>query len=427
MDTPNYVRLEGKGIFSHQDFSFESPFAVLRNPWWTGILAGDEDPTEALKSFALQPGTWQLTGSLKDGRHVEAESLIQTGIHQGPHSFEFSALTEVCLGTQIEDSPIQSLFPLVGYFESPFSLHHNEWEIAAKGDDQMENAKELAKRWRLPIEGMHLKLVHPGACTSEHMEMARSVMTLTSLAAGTGVSSHRHIFIWKTGQLETWRHMTGDEPGPGPIVPSFEMTTYLKSALAHFEALEPERRSALRLAVDYINLSANGYLDTRLFHITQPWEFLAKTWNQEGMLSEDILCLRSTLKRVINEWRQDHVDIDPYGFWASRVFSVFNWPKLKDQIEQLARIFGLNLGLLGLDLDQLKNARDDVAHSGKLPEKLSGGSGQAFDLLTQAQRCLQLLLLRMLGYEGRVHKLKGGWESVVSIEKALRGEDQMKA
>ena len=326
MDTPKYIRLEGRGKFSHAGSSFESSFVLLRNPWWTGILAGDEGPTAALKAFVSHSGTWSLAGTLNDGRHLEAESLLQTDIHQGPHSFVFSALMEVRLGIQLDDPPTQSLFPLVGYFDGPFSLQHREWEIVAKSGDQVENAKDLAKRWRLPIEGMLLKLVHPGVLTTEHLEMARSVMTLASLAAGTGVSNHRHFFSWETGDLETWRHMTGDERGPGQIVPSFDMTSYLQAALARFDALAPERRSALRLAVDYINLSANGYLDTRLFHITQPWEFLAKTWNHEGELSEKVLCLRSRLKRVLKEWKQNHVDIDPYGFWGSRVFSVFNWP-----------------------------------------------------------------------------------------------------
>ncbi len=427
MDTLDYVKLEGKGTFSHNGYSFKSSFVLLRNPWWIGILAGDEDPTEAYKSFASQSGTWRLSGSLNDGRHVEADSLVQTAIPQGPYSFEFSALTGVRFGIQIDDHPIESLFPLVGYFNGPFSLQHNEWKIAVESCDHIDDAEELSKRWRLPIEGMLLKLVHPDARISEHMEIARSLMTLISLAAGTGVSSHRHIFTWKTGELETWRLMTGDERGPGPIVPSFEMTSYLQTALTHFDALDPKRRSSLRLAVDYINLSANGYLDTRLFHITQPWEFLAKTWNQKGKLSQEIICLRSRLKGVLKEWRKNHVDLDPSGFWGTRVLSIFDWPKLKDEIEQLAVTFGLNLALLGLDLDQLKYARDNVAHSGKLPEKLSVGSRQAFDILTQAQRCLQLLLLCMLGYGGRVNKPKDGWQSVVSMEKALRGELKTKA
>jgi hypothetical protein len=422
MDTPKYLILKGKGTFSHAGSSFESSFALLRNPWWIGVLAGDEHPIEALKAFVSHSGTWRLSGTLIDGRHIDAESLLQTGNPQGPHSFEFTA-QEIRIGIQSDDPPNQSLFPLIGYFDGPFSLQHREWEIVAERGDQVERAKNLAKRWRLPIEGMSLKLMSPGASSTEHLEIAKSIMTLVSLAAGTGVSSHRHFFSWGTAELETWRHITGDERGPGPIVPSFNMTSYLQEALIHLDALTHERRLALRLAVNYINLSANGYLDTRLFHITQPWEFLAKAWNSESSLSEEVLYLRSRLKRALKEWRLDHVNIDPNGFWGSRVFSVFDWPKLKCEIEQLAGMFGLNLGLLGFDLDQLKNARDDVAHSGKLSEKLSGNSKHAFDLLTKAQRCLQLLLLRMIGYEGHVHKPKDGWQSVVSMKQALKGED----
>jgi hypothetical protein len=423
INAPQYIRLDGKGTFSHLNSSFESTFILLRNPWWTGILAGDDDSISILRSFCLQSSAWRLSGALNDGRHVNAESLTLTGTSRGAYSYEFSAPMGVRLGTQLDDHPIQSHFPLVGYFEGPFTLNHHEWEITTESSDQLENAKIISNRWRLPTEGMLMKLVGPGANTEEHLKMARAIMTLASLAAGTGVSSHRHIFNWGKGELEVWRCMTGDERGPGPVVPSLEMTKYLQATLVNFEGLTPEKRSALRLAIDYINLSANGYLDTRLFHIIQPWEFLARTWQQEGKLSKEVQCLRSRLKRIIKEWRLNHIDIDPHGFWGSRVLSVFDWPKLKDEIEQLARRFGLNLNLLGLDLDKLKLARDNVAHSGKLSENLSGDEKEhALNLLTQGRRCLQLLLLRMLGYDGRVHKVTGEWLSDESMDQALKGK-----
>ncbi len=424
MDTPKYITLDGTGKFSHSSASFESAFILLRNPWWTGILAEGESAISALDAFISHSGTWKLSGTLSDGRNIEAKSLFHTGTPHGPYNFEFSPLTEVFLGTKRKGPPTHSRFPLVGYFDVPFSLNHREWKINSEAIDEIENAKDLARRWRLPTEGILLELVCHGPQIKEHLEMARSIMTLISLASGTGVSSHRHIFGWGSDDLEIWRPMTGDEGGPGPIVPSFEMSSFLQMALDHFDALTPEKRSALRLAINYINLSANGYLDTRLFHITQPWEFLAMAWIKAGKLSAAVRSLRSRLKRTLKDWTQEHNTLDPNGFLTSRVLAAFTWPKLKDQIEQLAAMFGLDLQRLGLDIGILKTARDDVAHSGNLPEKLSGSSKDALQLLILSQRCLQLLLLRILGYEGKVYRPKEGWQSVVSMEEALRGENQ---
>jgi hypothetical protein len=424
MDTPKYIKLAGTGKFSHSSASFESAFILLRNPWWIGILAEGKSASSALDAFISHSGTWRLSGTLSDGRNIEAKSLIHTGIPQGPYNFEFSALTEVFLGIKLKGPPTHSTFPLVGYFDAPFSLSHRKWLINSEAIDEIKNAKDLAMRWRLPTEGILLELVCPGAQIKEHLEIAKSIMTLTSLASGTGVSSHRHIFGWGSHDLEIWRQMTGDERGPGPIVPSFEMSSFLQMALDHFDALTPEKRSALRLAINYINLSANGYLDTRLFHITQPWEFLAMAWIKAGKLSPAALSLRSRLKRTLMHWRQEHNTLDPNGFLTSRVLAGFTWPKLKDQIEQLAQMFGLDLQRLGLDIGILKTARDDVAHSGKLPEKLSGSSKDGLELLILSQRCLQLLLLRILGYKGKVYKPKEGLRSIVSMEEALRGENQ---
>ena len=425
MDTPKYIKIDGTGKFSCSNASFESDFVLLRNPWWTGFLAKGKSTSSALDAFISQSGTWRLSGTLSDSRKIEAKSLIHTGLSQGPYNFEFSALTEVFLGTKQKGPPTNSRFPLVGYFDVPFSLNHREWKINSEAIDEIENAKDLDRKWRLPTEGILLELVCHGTQIKEHLEMARSVMTLTSLASGTGVSSHRHIFGWGSDDLEIWRRMTGDERGPGPIVPSFEMSSFLQIALDYFGALPSEKRSALRLAINYINLSANGYLDNRLFHITQPWEFLAKAWIKEGKLSADVLSLRSRLKRTVKEWRKEHNTLDPNGFLTTRVLAAFTWPKLKDQIEQLAGMFGLDLQRIGLDIGILKTARDDVAHSGKLPEDLSAGSKDTLELLILSQRCLQLLLLRILGYKGKVYKPKGGWQSVVSMEEALRGENHM--
>lgn len=423
MDTPKYIKLDGRGKFSNQSASFESDFILLRNPWWTGILAEGESAISALDAFISHSGTWRLSGTLSDGRNIKAKSLFHSGTPAGPYNFEFSALTEVYLGTGGKGPPTYSRFPLVGYFDTPFSLNHKEWKINSKTIDEIENAKDIARRWRLPTEGILLELICPRAKIKEHLEMARSIMTLTSLASGYGVSSHRHIFGWESHDLEIWRRMTGDERGPGPIVPSFEMSSFLQIAIDRFNALSPKKRSTLRLAISYINLSADGYLDTRLFHIIQPWEFLAMAWIKKGRLPSATLNLRSKLKSSLKDWRKKHIKLDQNGFLTSRVLAAFTWPKLRDQIEQLAELFGLDLKELGLDIDMLKKARDEVAHIGKLAEKLPTGNKDTHDLLVLSQRCLQLLLLRILGYEGRVYIPKEGWRSVVSMEKALKGEN----
>lgn len=244
-------------------------------------------------------------------------------------------------------------------------------------------------------------------------------MALLSLACETGVSCDRHFFTWGNEELENWRHMTGGEIGPGPIIPIFEHGRFLEQTLLVWQTLSKDQQEAVRLALYHINQPALGYLDTRLFHIVQPWEFLAKAWGVHGELPDSITCLRPLLHKARKKWDEDYPNSDPHGFWGSRISSIFDWPKLKEAIERLAASSGLDLERGGLDLNLLKEARDSVAHSGKLSEHLAGPNRKALDLLTTGQYCLQLLLLRMLGYQGPVNHAKGGWRTFVDIDVAL--------
>jgi hypothetical protein len=307
---------------------------------------------------------------------------------------------------------------LTGYFDGEFAFVYNGWDIKTI-PCQSPNAQELAKKWRCSVEGMVLQLKREESTMDQHREFARDVMALLSLASGTGISCDRHFFIWDNEELEIWRHMTGDEIGPGPIVPGFEVVRFLEQTLPAWQTLSQNRRKVLRLAIYDINQSALGYLDTRLFHIFQPWEYLAEAWGMHAELPESVTCLRSRLQQARKQWSKEHPNSDPNGFWGSRISSIFDWPKLKDAIERLAASFDLDFELVGLDLNLLKNARDSVAHSGKLSEDITGPDRQVLNLLTTAQYCLQLLLLRMLTYQGLVYHATRGWRTIVDIDKAL--------
>lgn len=419
-NSPQFVRLTGKGKFLLGDSTVESTFALYRNPYWIGIVAEEETLCEAAFNPNSASATVQVAGTLNDGRPVKADSLHCSNAQIGstPHA-EFTAFQGVSIGQERDTPPDNSRYPLTGYFDGEFALVHNGWNIKTIPCQSPKIAQWLAKKWRCPVEGMLLQLSREESTMDQHIEFARVVMTLLSLASGTGVSCDRHFFTWDNEELEKWRHMTGDEIGPGPIVPEFEVGKFLEQSLPAWEALSKKQRKAIRLALHHINQSELGYIDTRLFHIVTPWEFLAEAWGMHGELTDSVICLRSRLQQARRQWNEDYPDSDSNGFWGSRISFIFEWPKLRDAIERLATSFGLDFDRVGLDLNKLKEARDSVAHSGKLPEQLAAINSPAIDILTKGQHCLQLLLLRMLGYQGQVYHATGGWSTIVDIGKAL--------
>jgi hypothetical protein len=422
MEAPQYQQLKGSGNFSLPTGSFSSEFLLLRNPYWMGVLATMENQIEAFRQFVSNSGVWQLRGTLQDGRTVQSDSLLDTGPTEPPYNVGFSILEGVYLGEPCEDPPLRSEFPLVNCFEGAISMRHQDWELSISADPSVKHAQILSKRWRMPCEGMTLHCSCPGKKPAEHLEIARSVMTLASLALGTGVSCHRYILYWPSSVLETWRFMSGDELGPGLAIPSHKLDDFIATALPAMESLGPEQKALVRLATTYINLSEGPYLDTRLLAIMQVWEFLSIAWVEKPTLPADLLCLRSRIKRLLKDWRQDHSSSDPDGFWGSRLISALDWHSLHKQVEGFASMWNVDLQRLGVDLTLLRRVRDSVGHTGRLPEAPSVDEGSRFNLLRNARHALRLVLLQILGYRGLVMVSQNGWKVIKRMEEALSGK-----
>ena len=247
-------------------------------------------------------------------------------------------------------------------------------------------------------------------------------MTLASIAMGTGVSSHRYILHWPSSELESWRFMPGDELGPGLAIPSYKLADFIATALPVMESLPPEQQALVRLATTYINLSERPYLDTRLLTIMQVWEFLSMAWVQKPALPTDLLCLRSRIKMLLGEWRQDYSSSDPDGFWGSQLVLALDRYSLHRQVEEFASMWDVDLQRLGVDLTALRRVRNSVAHTGRLPEAPLVDKESRFNLFRNARHALRLVLLQILGYRGLVMVSENGWKASKTMDEALSGK-----
>jgi len=169
--------------------------------------------------------------------------------------------------------------------------------------------------------------------------------------------------------MEIWRVAKGDEVGPGKLIPEFCLSDFLTSSYAEWGSWPKDKRSLVTPVLSYLNMSTVGYLDVRLFHVMQALESLANAWLKTPPLPDEHRRLRQCLLTAYRDWRDSGGD-DPDGFWGSRISSLFDWPRLRQQLEDLLSSRGIGLHVIGLDVGVLKKARDSVGHSGILPEKL---------------------------------------------------------
>jgi len=418
MNQDESITFKGKGIFSSDNDRVESPFILQRQFSHTILLIQEEGAVNPFSNKFNISNTYSLFGQLEDGRSISADNLMiaKTGGSEG--LTEIFPSTGVVIGQADSLQLVKAQYPLVGLFDGKFSIEYSGWKIEILDSDQDSSvAERRSKQWQIPIEGLTLRLANPQKTLEEYHEKARDVMSLLSLATGNGVTSHRQIADWGDhGKVEVWRNMTGDEIGPGPIVPSFRLGEFLKHALPVWEKWDFDKKSDVRLAISYINLSATGYLDTRIFQISQAWEFIATSWMPKGELNDNESNLRTRIKASYREWRKENPDADPNGCWGGRITFPFQWPLAKRQMESLAASRSIDFLKIGFDLENLKEARDSVAHTGKINKQTVSNPKDNYHLLSAAQFGLQLVLIAELEYSGLVASSSGGWKTHVPID-----------
>ena len=412
-------------MFTYGNCRIESHFTLQRQLSHTVFLLQEDDSAKTFSYHFNNSDLWSLSGQLDDGRPIFADQLMLARVGGIEGSAEFSPLAGVVIGRSCSSLLVEARYPLVGMFDGKFSIEDSGWtiEILESGENSII-AEHRSKAWRVPLEGLTLRLTKTQKTLDEYHEKAREIMLLLSLAIGNGVSSYRQIADWGVqGMMEVWLQMTGDETGPGHIVPAFRLRQFLKQALPVWRQWKSDKKSDVRLAITYLNLSATGYLDTRLFQISQAWEFLATAWIPKGKLNDLESNLRKRIKSSYREWKKEHPEADPKGYWGSRITFPFKWPIAKRQIESLADSRRIDLSKIGLDLEVLKEVRNRVAHTGKMTGQMTSNLNDTYKLLAAAQFGLQLLLIAELGYSGLVITSNEGWKSNVSIEEFLKEVD----
>jgi len=367
-------RLGGAGILEPRGAqkAFTVQFTLQRLHWHFEIgvelSPGDEN---AFGIHALGNQSWGLRGTLEDGRPVSASDLLCAST--SPEVL-LLPLKSVEVGVR-GSGPIRSVtYPLVGmYYGGGCRGVFDDFELAIHDAEQWseytrQDSRALGRS--LEAKALVLSALPQEISELQCFEKFYAIAQLLTLASGEGVTAHRRIVAWESGEeTEIWRVAKGDEPGPGMLIPEGCLEEFLAQSYKGWRSWSKDDQALVTRVLSYLNMSTAGYLDVRLFHVMQAMESLANAWLETPALSDEIEALRQCLLDAYRNWRASPAK-DPSGFWGSRISSAFDWTRLRSRIEELFASLSIDLDKIGLDLDVLKSARDGVAHSGILPEEL---------------------------------------------------------
>ena len=413
-------RLVGTGALAPQtgQSSFTVQFALQRLHWHfeIGVELSPEDESD-FGIHVLGNRSWELRGTLEDGRPILASDLICASTSP---EILLLPLKSVELGVR-GSGPIRSVtYPLVGmYYGDGCTGSLDDFELAISDAELWdEYTRQDARAFGRSLESKALVLsaLPRESSELECWERFQIITRLLTLASGEGVTAHRRIVNWESGeQAEIWRVATGDEIGPGMLIPEACLEEFLAQSYNEWKSWSKDDQALAARVLSYLNMSTAGYLDVRLFHVMQALESLANEWLETPALSEKLQTLRQCLLDAYRGWR-DPADKDPDGFWGSRIGFIFDWARLRQKLEELFASMGIDLGKLDLDLSILKKARDGVGHSGILPEELGENPTDALRHLQAGQLALQLLLLFRLGYSGKLRDRRSDWARTLDMD-----------
>jgi hypothetical protein len=414
----SHERLEGFGNLKSGSIKVGVDFSVSWNSQYSSVVV-DQFPTR--DAFGGSVGNeWHLKGKLNDGRVICARGmiLVHLPISEPVSHAEFFPLKGISVGVRKRPPPQSVKYRLVGLYEGTADCDVDGWLINLRRPIGMSTqTSQVRRRGCGQSEGLELDLSHRSSSLSKYEAKYRSIAKLLSLAAGEGVTAHRMIAAWSDSKTyELWRYRTGDELGPGPVLPGEDFGKFLAQVLPIWESWAESKREAASLTIDYINLSATGYLDSRVFQAMQAWEFLSNAWGPKGRLTPGVEELKREVRSACRKWRKTHRADDPDGFIGGRLMFTFNWQRVKNAIVEFAASRGLDLARFAVDLDRLKEARDSVAHTGKLPVDLAKKRDKMLDLLIRSQNALQLLILSELQYQGKCYAKNMAARSLSTLE-----------
>jgi hypothetical protein len=239
------------------------------------------------------------------------------------------------------------------------------------------------------------------------LQLAQDIKNLLSLALGKGIIFDRQVYRINNEEKVVTKKMSDPSNEGNQIIPSFELENFLTQTLPNWTNLEKPQKDELFIVIDYLNQTRHGFIADRILRATQAWESLTESWDIKGELDNRLIDLQTNLKATYKEWRNhgNNKQADLNGELGNKISSAINQEKLLSKLIKLSNNYGLKIE--GLNLKELKRLRDKVVHTGNIdiPGK------KAIHILTPAITGLQIIILRFLGYSGKIISSKQDWET----------------
>lgn len=401
-ENPLIIKYCGDGKLFHEDFSLDVEFRYYLVNEKAIFFCKSSTFLPFQYKLHLREKDWKLEGKIQDNRNFHVSHLFPIR-YDGKNHFEFVQEGDVIIGDIDSSKTTDSInYHAFNLFLNDFDFEYDGFKIEIQSQSCFEH-QLISKFWNIPQIGATIKLSKKDEPNESFEKLINLILRLLELALGKSLSI-------PVRDLEKNSHQTTLISNARPtdrkiqrIIEEDDVCQFLKSTLPHFKNDFDRKYIELRTLLEYINSTDNGYLDDRVLSIIQAYEILELRYKLNIDLPEELLELKKNLKKAISEWHSRNPQFDK-GMVSQRVCDSLSWDKTSSKLEMLLDSFNLNRRMLDVDFKSLVKWRHKVAHEGMLK---SENNDEVADKLLDAQLAIRLLILKMVGYSGKVLPNKG--------------------
>ena len=304
------------------------------------------------------------------------------------------------------------------FFLKGYSTHKSieftfdKYSISVKVDKEKVDKLEKLKDELREVSETSILTIIGSSDEAEMRSIAVDIKNLLSIAFGRRVIFDRQTF-WAGDDFNLVETPMSKNDNKGQqIIPDFELKEFLDTVLPHWTKLSKKEKDDIFTITDYLNQTKHDFIEDRILRTVQAWECSGFCWTNETELLDNLKNLKELIKQTFTKWKGENNFIDKDGELGTRLTSALDQEKLMLRLEKLVKESGLLTEKINLDLRYLKKLRDQVAHTGRI--QITGDKAVTF--LLPGVKGLQLILLKRLGYNGKINSEKDGWHIVDDIK-----------
>lgn len=230
------------------------------------------------------------------------------------------------------------------------------------------------------------------------IEFFNDICLLLSFLLAKKIASNRYEFSNEDKKQNIIRIKTSNN-GKGRIfIDNESIINSLPTLYDNYSKLKANEKKCFFTSIDYLNSIFNNYLEDSILKVAQVWEILSDTFLvQKVNNTQSISDLRNEIKSTINLWHKNDKSKDyDIAHIRQRIFEALDWEKAKIKLSNLVEEEKINIEKIGLNISDLIDLRNDIAHEGRFKEL--GKENEYLKIQYAAILGINILMLNKLGY-----------------------------